>query len=129
MEGGGGGRWIAARFGSRPPRARRGSRDAPFHSPTADIASPFQNISFPNASSSRWITNLSITSLSLSFPGEESRIAIRPSVGVSSLFKISQRTLLLFLLFLSFLFFFSVKSSELVEFPPRKTTSDQQNAR
>lgn len=34
-----GGRWIAARFGSRPPGARRGSRDAPFHSPTADIAS------------------------------------------------------------------------------------------
>ena len=30
--------------------------------------------------------------------------------------------------FFSF-FFFSVKSSELVEFPPRKTTSDQQNAR
>lgn len=55
-----------------PPGARRESRDAPFHSPTADIASPFQNISFPNAWSSRWITNLSITSLSY-LSAEESR--------------------------------------------------------
>jgi len=47
-----------------PLGARRGSGDAPFHSQTADIANPFQNISFLNASSSRWITNLSITSLS-----------------------------------------------------------------
>lgn len=47
-----------------PFGARRGSGDAPFHSQTADIANPFQNISFLNASSSRWITNLSITSLS-----------------------------------------------------------------
>ena len=96
---------IGSLFVSRPSGARRGSRDAPFHSPTADIASPFQNISFPNASSSRWITNLSITSLSLSFPGEESRVPIRPSVSVSSLFKISQRTLLLFSLFFFFRFF------------------------
>lgn len=49
-----------------PLGARRGSGDAPFHSQTADIANPFQNISFLNASSSRWITNLSITSLSQS---------------------------------------------------------------
>jgi len=47
-----------------PLGARRGSGDAPFHSQTADIANPFQNISFLNAWSSRWITNLSITSLS-----------------------------------------------------------------
>lgn len=47
-----------------PLGARRGSGDAPFHSQTADIANPFQNISFLNAPSSRWITNLSITSLS-----------------------------------------------------------------
>lgn len=47
-----------------PFGARRESGDAPFHSQTADIANPFQNISFLNASSSRWITNLSITSLS-----------------------------------------------------------------
>lgn len=60
---------IAIRFGSHIPlRAKREvlfSWDAPFHSQTANIHPKASSLStFPDAPSSRWITNPSITSLS-----------------------------------------------------------------